>query len=153
MELADQYRAWAEELVDLTAVNDLINFKPTKTTTIYPLDEAVDRLLKGESLLLSEISDFTDEINSKASRSVIGKAKENFDQFGLKTLKLASGFASWNSDLLSNTCSAKNRSSKNTQAVKRCKSLFRVCRRNFRPRMVETIWLSPFFLILLSSCF
>ena len=28
-ELADQYRAWAEELVDLTAVNDLINFKPT----------------------------------------------------------------------------------------------------------------------------
>jgi very-short-patch-repair endonuclease len=103
MQLADQYRAWAEELVDLTAVNDLINFKPTKTTTIYPLDEAVDRLLKGESLLLSEISDFTDEVNSKASRSVIGKAKENFDQFGLKTLKLASGFASWNSDLLSNT--------------------------------------------------
>ena len=75
MELADQYRAWAEELVDLTAVNDLINFKPTKTTTIYPLDEAVDRLLKGESLLLSEISDFTDEVNSKASRSVIGKWK------------------------------------------------------------------------------
>ena len=103
MPLADQYRAWAEELVDLTAVNDLINFKPTKTTTIYPLDEAVDRLLKGESLLLSEISDFSDEVNSKASRSVIGKSKENFDQFGLKTLKLASGFASWNTDLLSNT--------------------------------------------------
>ena len=103
MELADQYRAWAEELVDLTAKNDLLNFAPTKTTTIYPLDDAVDRLLKGESLLLSEISDFSDEVNIKASRGVISKSKENLDQYGLKTLKLASGFASWNSDLLSNT--------------------------------------------------
>ena len=103
MELAQQYRAWAEELVDLTAKNDLLNFAPTKTTTIYPLHDAVDRLLKGESLFLSEISDFTDEVNIKASRGVISKSKENLDQYGLKTLKLASGFASWNSDLLSNT--------------------------------------------------
>jgi len=29
MELADQYRAWAEELVDLTAKNDFLNFAPT----------------------------------------------------------------------------------------------------------------------------
>ena len=55
-----QYKEWVEELVDLTVVNDLINFKPTKNTTIYPLDEAVDLLLKGKSLLPSEISDFTD---------------------------------------------------------------------------------------------
>ena len=65
MELADQYRAWAEELVDLTAKNDLINFKPTKTTTIYPLDEAVDRLLKGES--------FQEGISRRQSQRIVAK--------------------------------------------------------------------------------
>ena len=35
-ELQERFQRWADELVDLTARNELINFKVTKTSTILP---------------------------------------------------------------------------------------------------------------------
>ena len=35
-ELQERFQQWADELVDLTAWNELINFKVTKTSRILP---------------------------------------------------------------------------------------------------------------------
>lgn len=49
-----QWADQADQLVDLCARNELINFRETKTSTIFPSDNSVQGLLKGESMLLSD---------------------------------------------------------------------------------------------------
>jgi len=101
MDLSSRFQQWAEELVDLSGRNDLISFRQTKTSTLIPSDTAVEKLLKGESVLLSEIIDLDNSENKKAASGVIKNSIEFQEQSGIEVLKLISGFAAWKSDKVS----------------------------------------------------
>ncbi len=98
MLLEERYRQWADELVDLSGRNDLISFRQTKTSTLLPSEEAIERLFKEESLLLSDLIDLETAEDRKAASGVIKDAIELEEQFGIEVLKLVSGFASWKTD-------------------------------------------------------
>ena len=52
-ELQERFQRWADELVDLTARNELINFKVTKTSTILPEPKGLSKLLNGDTVATS----------------------------------------------------------------------------------------------------
>ena len=51
-ELQERFQRWADELVDLAAKNDLINFKATKTSTILPELRGFSKLLNGDTVTI-----------------------------------------------------------------------------------------------------
>ena len=101
-ELQDRFQKWADELVDLTAKNDLINFKVTKTSTVIPDTNAVKRLLNGDLVPISEICDLSDPELLKGAKGAVKTAVEFKEQRGIEVLKLASSFATWKTDKITN---------------------------------------------------
>ena len=102
-ELQNRFQKWADELVDLTAKNDLINFKVTKTSTVIPDGNAVRRLLDGDLVPISEICDISDPDLLKGARGAVKTAIEFKEQRGIEVLKLVSGFATWKTDKITNS--------------------------------------------------
>jgi len=101
-DLAQRFQQWADELVDLSGRNVLISFKVTKTSTIIPVDDAVRKLLAGESLQMGQVVDLELAESKKAATGLIRDAIEFEENKGIEVLKLVSGFASWKSDKVSN---------------------------------------------------
>ena len=56
-ELQERFQRWADELVDLTARNELINFKVTKTSTILPDPKGLSKLLNGDTVAITDLCD------------------------------------------------------------------------------------------------
>ena len=95
-ELQERFQRWADELVDLTARNELINFKVTKTSTILPDPKGLSKLLNGDTVAITDLCDLTDPDQMKPAKGAIKTAIEFKEQRGIEVLKLASGFATWN---------------------------------------------------------
>ena len=95
-ELQERFQRWADELVDLTARNELINFKVTKTSTILPDPKGLSKLLNGDTVAITDLCDLTDPDQTKPAKGAIKTAVEFKEQRGIEVLKLASGFATWN---------------------------------------------------------
>lgn len=96
MTLQERFQRWADELVDLTARNELINFKVTKTSTILPELQGLSKLLNGDTVAIMDLCDLTDPDQMKPAKGAIKTAIEFKEQRGIEVLKLASGFATWN---------------------------------------------------------
>ena len=101
-ELQERFQRWADELVDLTARNELINFKVTKTSTILPDPKGLSKLLNGDTVAITDLCDLTDPDQMKPAKGAIKTAIEFKEQRGIEVLKLASGFATWKTDKISN---------------------------------------------------
>ena len=99
--LEERFQRWADELVDLTARNDLINFKITKTSTILPEASGLTKLLNGESVAITDLCDFLDPDQKKGATGAIKTAIEFKEQRGIEVLKLASSFVTWKTDKIS----------------------------------------------------
>ena len=100
--LQERFQGWADELVDLTAKNDLINFKVTKTSTILPDPAGLSKLLKGESVSITDLCDLIDPDQQKSAKGAIKTAIEFKEQRGVEVLKLVSGFSTWKTDKIGN---------------------------------------------------
>ncbi|MBE9154979.1 DUF4011 domain-containing protein [Cyanobium sp. LEGE 06113] len=100
-DLQERFQRWADELVDLTARNDLINFKFTKTSTILPAPKGLSKLLNGDTVAITDLCDLTDPDQIKPVKGAIKMAIEFKEQRGIEVLKLASGFATWKTDKIS----------------------------------------------------
>ena len=101
-ELQERFQRWADELIDLTAKNDLINFKVTKTSTILPEPKGLSKLLNGNTVAITDLCDLTDPDQVKPAKGAIKTAIEFKEQRGIEVLKVASGFATWKTDKISN---------------------------------------------------
>jgi len=101
-DLTQRFQQWADELVDLSGRNDLISFRVTRTSTVIPNEDAVRKLLSGESLLIGQVVDLELAESKKAATGLIRDAIEFDEQQGIEVLKLVSGFASWKSEKVSN---------------------------------------------------
>ncbi|MDA7430996.1 AAA domain-containing protein [Synechococcus sp. AH-601-O20] len=101
-QLQERFQSWADQLVDLTAKNDLINFKVTKTSTVLPDPAGLTKLLKGDSVSISDLCDLADPDQQKAAKGAIKTAIEYKEQRGVEVLKLASGFVTWKTEKISN---------------------------------------------------
>jgi len=101
-ELQERFQRWANELVDLTARNELINFKVTKTSTILPEPKGLSKLLNGDTVAITDLCDLTDPDQMKPAKGAIKTAIEFKEQRGIEVLKLAAGFATWKTDKISN---------------------------------------------------
>ena len=75
-ELQERFQRWADELVDLTARNELINFKVTKTSTILPDPKGLSKLLNGDTVAISDLCDLTDPDQIKPAKGAIKTAIE-----------------------------------------------------------------------------
>jgi DNA polymerase III delta prime subunit len=71
------------------------------TSTLVPSETGVEKLLKGELVLLSELIDLEIPENKKSASGVIKDSIEFQEQSGVEVLKLVSKFATWNSDNVS----------------------------------------------------
>ena len=70
-ELQERFQRWADELVDLTARNELINFKVTKTSTILPDPKGLSKLLNGDTVAITDLCDLTDPDQMKPAKGAI----------------------------------------------------------------------------------
>ena len=102
MTLADQFNAWADQLVDLSGRNDLISFRQTRTSTLALSAEAADSLLTGEWCPVRQLVNLGEKSSKDQLRKLIATSEENSDQLGIQTLRFISGFAEWNTDKISN---------------------------------------------------
>ena len=59
-ELQERFQRWADELVDFTFRNELVNFKVTKTSTILPDPKGLFKLLNGNTVAITDLCDLTD---------------------------------------------------------------------------------------------
>ena len=75
-ELQERFHRWADELVDLTARNELINFKVTKTSTMLPDPKGLSKLLNGDTVAISDLCDLTDPDQIKPAKGAIKTAIE-----------------------------------------------------------------------------
>ena len=75
-ELQERFQRWADELVDLTARNELINFKVTKTSTMLPDPKGLSKLLNGDTVAISDLCDLTDPDQIKPAKGAIKTAIE-----------------------------------------------------------------------------
>ena len=75
--IQERIKGWAEKLIDLSGRSDLISFRETKTSTIIPIDKAVKRLFKGESVLISDLIDTENPESLKGAKGVVKNAIEN----------------------------------------------------------------------------
>lgn len=95
-------RGWKNQLVDLTARNNLLYFKDLRAGTLDFSGKAdhIDRLLAGAEVSLAAV--FSAETPrtafAKRARTIRGKAKELFEERGLETMFLAHGIATWDED-------------------------------------------------------
>ena len=53
--LQERFQKWADELVDLSANNELINFKVTKTSTRLPDRKGLSKLLSGDTVASNDL--------------------------------------------------------------------------------------------------
>ena len=102
MTLQERFQRWADELVDLTARNELINFKVTKTSTILPKSKGLSKLLNGDTVAITDLCDLTDPYQMKAAKGAIKTAIEFKEQRGIEVLRFASGFATWKTNKITN---------------------------------------------------
>ncbi|WP_196189077.1 AAA domain-containing protein [Conexibacter sp. W3-3-2] len=95
-------RGWKNQLVDLTARNNLLYFKDLRAGTLNfsGKEDHVDQLLGGAEVSLAAV--FSNETPrtafAKRARTIRGKAKELFEERGLETMFLAHGVATWDED-------------------------------------------------------
>lgn len=101
MALTDQFNAWADQLVDLSGRNDLISFRPTKTSTLELTPEMASQLETGQWCELRDLFDFSQRTTKTLLRRVLGIAEDNADQLGIETLTFISGFAQWSAERIS----------------------------------------------------
>ena len=95
-------KEWTGALVDLGGRNTLLYYKDLKQGTLDlgvnsgARPAAVDQVLAGRPTRLSDLFD-EDHLAAAARRSRVmsGKAKENFEERGLQTLRLGWGMATW----------------------------------------------------------
>ena len=94
-ELQERFQRWADELVDLTARNELINFKVTKTSTILPDPKGLSKLLNGDMVAITDLCDLTDPDQMKPAKGAIKAASLLRQNTGnLKALQAALGIPS-----------------------------------------------------------
>ncbi len=95
---------WKKDLIDLGGRNNLLHYRDLKAGTLnlsLVLDrDNRERLLSGRRLGLSQLFVAPEKLKdaAKRARNLKGKATENDEERGLKTLHLAAGFATWDSD-------------------------------------------------------
>ena len=65
--IQETIKGWADDLVDISGMSDLISFKTTKNTTIIPELKSVEKLLQGKSVLLPNIIDLKLRENKTAA--------------------------------------------------------------------------------------
>jgi hypothetical protein len=92
-------KSWKNQLVDLTARNNLLYFHDLKAGTLdfTGKSDHVDRLLAGGEATLAQVfSNDTPRVAfAKRARTIRNKAKELFEERGLETMFLAHGLATW----------------------------------------------------------
>ena len=59
--IQERIKSWAEKLIDLSGINDLISYRHAKTISIKSSKEIVDKLLEGSSIKINEIIDLEDK--------------------------------------------------------------------------------------------
>jgi hypothetical protein len=95
-------KAWKNQLVDLTARNNLLYFRDLKVGTLDFTGKGnhVDRLLSGGEITLARIfsEDTPRTAFAKRARTIRSKAKELLEERGLESLFLAHGLATWDEE-------------------------------------------------------
>ena len=92
-------KAWKNQLVDLTARNNLLYFRDLKAGTLdfTGKTDHIDRLLSGGDVDLARV--FSAEVPrtafAKRARTIRGKAKELYEERGLETMFVAHALATW----------------------------------------------------------
>ena len=92
-------RAWKNQLVDLSARNNLLYYRTLKVGTLELTghEAFVDQVLDGQAVRLSSM--FTAAVPrqpfEKRARAIRAKAKEAFEERGLDTMFIAYGMATW----------------------------------------------------------
>ncbi|WP_239373351.1 AAA domain-containing protein [Frankia sp. Cj5] len=91
---------WAEDLIDISGRNTLLNFRHSRTTTLDLADSAADvlgRLLHGERVRLSDLFPDPDAIlrARTAAKNIRGKARVVEEEQGIRPAFLIYGALSW----------------------------------------------------------
>lgn len=94
----DSIERWVARLIDLSRRNNLIYFRPTKSTLELTDcdDEELDRLLHGRKVALSALVTEEEQVEASGKlQEIRRKALANFEEKGLETLFLGVGMATW----------------------------------------------------------
>lgn len=91
-------KAWERDLADFSRRNGLLYFRDSKVSTVDLSDApgaAIDRLLSHKRVRLSDL--VVQESDARRTRGLNAHKKrvENYEEYGLSTLHLAIGFATW----------------------------------------------------------
>tara|TARA_B100000674_G_scaffold163826_1_gene131316 strand:- start:819 stop:4844 length:4026 start_codon:yes stop_codon:yes gene_type:complete len=100
--LQERFQRWSDELVDLSARNDLINFRVTRSSTVIPEKDGLSKLLQGETVSIGDLCDLNDPTQTRAAKGTIKTAIEYKEQRGIEILKVASNFATWKTEKIRN---------------------------------------------------
>ena len=92
-------RAWKNQLVDLSARNNLLYYRTLKVGTLELTghEAFVDQVLDGQAVRLSSMfaAAVPRQPFEKRARAIRAKAKEAFEERGLDTMFIAYGMATW----------------------------------------------------------
>jgi len=95
-------KVWKNQLVDLSARNNLLYYRTLKVGTLdfTGHEEHIDQVLDGRAVRLSSVFAATmpRQPFEKRARAIRAKAKEAFEERGLDTLFLVHGMATWDED-------------------------------------------------------
>jgi very-short-patch-repair endonuclease len=98
-------KVWVGQLVDLGGRNTLLYYRDLKVGTLDlgpgsgANEVAVDQLLDSHTVALGILFGEEERANAtKRARTIRAKATENFEEKGIRTLFLAWGMATWNSE-------------------------------------------------------
>lgn len=103
---------WKRQLIDLGGRNNLLYFRDLTAGTLdlsaVIATEALERLVAGKAVRLSELFTVPESRNdaAKRARNLRAKAVENDQERGIQTLRIARGLATWTSDRSSATPNA-----------------------------------------------
>jgi very-short-patch-repair endonuclease len=89
---------WTRRLIDPSRRNTLLFFKPLKKGTFdlsQTKSDVLDRVLRGDSVPITDIAGTKDETLLSPFRTISRRARANSEEKGLSTLFLAFGLASW----------------------------------------------------------
>ena len=101
---------WKGQLVDMGGRNTLLYFKDLRVGTLDlgaadPV--AVDQVLGSRAVALSKLFGADDLLGAeKRARTILAKAKDNFEERGLRTLSLGWGMATWDNQRSATTPAA-----------------------------------------------
>ena len=98
--VAEAIKTWVRELIELGGRNRLLYYRPLKTGTLDLASAdtaALDRMLLGRTVRVSELYPEPEAQQDavRRCRAIAAKARENDEERGIRTLYLASGMATW----------------------------------------------------------